>query len=333
MVRSLHRRWIWGGLLGVIVLGLGVLTAVSLDFSGLDTLPVRFLGGRKPRPPQRPTAVTSPQIERLPDGLSGRIAFQSNREGPFKTYVMDRQGLRRLTDGPGNDMKPAWSPDGRQVAFFSDRDGNDEIYVIDADGGNLRRLTFSPGSDKEPAWSPDGRRLVFASDRDGTLNLWMMKSDGSQQRRFTNYRIGQAAIPAWSPDGAWIAFTSNVRLGWRVSIIDSQGRGERVLASARGDCRPAWSPDGRSIAFVSLRGDGKGDIWTVGPDGGNLRQVTTDAAVYDYHPAWSPDGRRLVFAAGPDKQHYKLFVIDADGSNRRQLTFGDSFDTFPSWTR
>lgn len=278
--------------------------------------------------------VASPLVERLPDGLSGRIAFQSNRAGAFfKIYVMDNRGVRRLTDGPGNDMKPAWSPDGRQIAFFSDRDGNNEIYVVDADGKNLRRLTFDPGDDKEPAWSPDGRRIVFASDRDGPLNLWMMNSDGSQQRRFTDYRLGKAAIPAWSPDGRWIAFTSSMRLGWRVSIIDSEGRQERVLANERGDCRPAWSPDGHTIAFVSLRSDGKGDIWLMGADGGDLRRVTTDPALYEYHPAWSPDARRLVFAAGADKSDYKLFVIDADGANRQQLTFGGSFDTHPTWIR
>jgi len=124
-----------------------------------------------------------------------------------------------------------------------------------------------------------------------------------------------------------------VNLGWRVSIIDSEGRNERVLASERGDCRPAWSPDSRSVAFVSVRSDGKGDIWTVGPEGEKLRRVTTDATVYDYHPAWSPDGRQIVFASGPDKKHYKLFVMDADGSNRRQLTVGDSFDTHPTWIR
>jgi len=271
--------------------------------------------------------------ERLPDGLSGRIAFQSNRDGALKIYVLDRAGIRRVTDGPGNDMKPAWSPDGRRLTFFSDRDGNEEIYVVDADGRNLRRLTFSPEHDREPAWSPDGRRIVFTSHRDGTVNLWMMRSDGSEQRRFTNYRIGQAAIPAWSPDGRWIAFTSNMRLGWRVSLIDVEGRGERVLASENGDCRPAWSPDGRSVAFVSVRSDGKGDIWAVSPDGKGLRRLTSDGTLYDYHPAWSPDGRRIVFAAGPDKQSYKLFVMDADGSNRRQLTFGTAFDTYPSWTR
>ena len=317
-----RRVWVAGGV-GAILLALAGAALVLRPLRDEDRVAVapRSAGGV-------PAAA-----ERLPDELSGRIAFQSNRGGPFRIYALDHQGVRRLTDGPGGDMKPAWSPDGRRIAFYSDRDGNEEIYVADADGRNQRRLTFSPGNDSEPSWSPDGSRIVFTSERDGTLNLWMMRSDGSDQRRFTDYRLGKAAIPAWSPDGRWIAFTSNMRLGWRVSIIDVEGRQERVLANANGDCRPAWSPDGRSIAFVSMRSDGKGDIWVMDPDGGNPRRVTTDPTLYDYHPAWSPDGRRIVFAAGPDKQRYKLFVIDADGANRRQLTFGSAFDTYPSWTR
>lgn len=321
-MRPRRRAWLWGGL-GVALLGLGVAAAI------LNPVPQKE---RSSLP--RSTEAGLAQSERLPDGLIGRIAFQSNRGGGrAKIHVLDRQGIRRITDGPGNDMKPAWSPDGTRIAFYSDRDGNTEIYVVDADGANLRRLTTSPGHDENPAWSPDGRRIAFDSDRGGTLNLWVMNSDGSGQRQLTSYRVGKAAIPAWSPDGRWIAFTSNALLGWRVSLIDSQGQQERVLASENGDCRPAWSPDGRSIVFVSVRSDGKGDIWAVDPEGRNLRRLTTDPTLYDYHPAWSPDGQRIVFAAGPDKQSYKLFVMDADGSSRRQLTFGTTFDTYPSWTR
>jgi TolB protein len=116
-------------------------------------------------------------------------------------------------------------------------------------------------------------------------------------------------------------------------VIDSEGRNERVVASERGDCRPAWAPDGRSIAFVSVRADGKGDVFVLADDGAGPRRVTTDDQLYDYHPAWSPDGSRLAIASGPSKRRYKLFLIDADGRNRRQLTFGDSLDTHPAWTR
>ncbi len=312
--------WMVGGLVAVI--GLGVATAVLLDFAR-DDKPAAVAG----------RAASASVSDRLPPDLAGRIVFQSNRDGASRIYVLDRQGVRRVTAGPGNDMKPVWSPDGHRIAFFSDRDGNTEIYTVDADGTNRRRLTTSPGHDENPAWSPDGRRIVFDSDRDATVNLWTMDADGANPRRLTNYRVGKAVIPAWSPDGRWIAFTSNMRLGWRVSVIDVEGRNERVLASERGDCRPAWSPDGRTVAFVSVRGDGKGGIWVVGLDGRDPRRVTTDADLYDYNPAWSPDGRRIVFAAGPEKERYKLFVIDADGANRRQLTFGDAFDTFPSWTK
>lgn len=282
----------------------------------------------------RPASALANGSERLPRDLSGRIAFQSDRTGRAKIFVLDHDGVRQVTHGPGDDMNPKWSPDGERIAFYSNRDGNEEIYVVDADGSDLRRLTSHPADDRNPAWSPDGLLLAFDSQRPGNPTLWVMTRDGDKPRRVIETRGRWEAIPAWSPDGAWLAFsTRRVGASWRVAGMRPDGTGFRVVASADGDCRPDFSPDGASVAFVSTRADGMGDIWTVPFAGGEPRRVTTTGELYDYHPNWSPDGRHIAFAAGPDKEQYDLFVIAADGSDRRQLTFGDAHDAHPSWSR
>jgi TolB protein len=87
----------------------------------------------------------------------------------------DGSDVRRLTSGPGMDMRPAWSPDGKRLAFTSNRDGNYEIYLVNADGSGLRRLTHNPERDDYPAWHPDGRHLAVVSERAGRFDLYLVE--------------------------------------------------------------------------------------------------------------------------------------------------------------
>jgi Tol biopolymer transport system component len=152
---------------------------------------VRTDGSGAGRFPSIPTtAVWSP------DGR--RIAFVAKpdwcRTGPrpcygshTDIYVMnsDGSGKRKLTHNARYNAEPAWSPDGRKIAFRSTQNGNRDIYVMNADGSGKRNLTRNPARDGSPSWSPDGRRIAFLSDRDGRLEAHVMNADGSGQRSLT----------------------------------------------------------------------------------------------------------------------------------------------------
>jgi TolB protein len=156
-----------------------------------------------------------------PDGK--HIAFVSTRDGQQELYVADLvfpvpaggegkgegvKNIKRLTSEVAADNNPSWSPDGKQLAFASHRNGNWEIYVMNADGSKVRRLTSNPAMDYWPAWSPDGKRIAFTSNRDGNYEIYVMNADGTDQRNLTQHP-GQDNHATWSPDGKRVAWVSN----------------------------------------------------------------------------------------------------------------------------
>ena len=210
-----------------------------------------------------------------------QIAFVSKRDGNYEIYVMGTDGgnPRRLTNNPSDDWSPSWSPDGKRIAFVSDRDGHvhpirgrvaAEIYVMDADGGNQQRLTNNPSDDWSPSWSPDGKRIVFESDRDNDRNhnieIYVMDADGGNLQRLTN-NLTEDEDPAWSPDGERIAFSArreghvvhNLDITYEIYVMDTDGGNQQRLTENRNnDWHPVWSPDGKRIAFAADRkGDGE----------------------------------------------------------------------------
>ena len=253
-------------------------------------------------------------------------------------YTLDVQGLSggsdvviirdfatRLTHHFGFDSSPSWSPDGQRITFTSDRDGNDEIYVMAADGSNPTRLTQNDGFDGMPAWSPDGQRIAFTSDRDGNFEIYVMAADGSNPTRLTQNGDDDFGT-AWSPDGQRIAFGSN----GEIYVMAADGSNPTRLTQNDGyNFSPAWSPDGQRIAFASDR-DGNFEIYVMAADGSNPTRLTQDSN-RDSSPAWSPDGQRIAFVSWRDGNS-GIYVMAADGSNPTRLTQDNGDDYTPAWS-
>jgi len=247
------------------------------------------------------------------------------------------------------DSNPAWAPDGTRIAFQRDVEGEaNQIYVVDADGGDAKKLTTENLDNQDPAWSPDGKRIVFV----GADELHLVRSDGSDAMRLGS--VFGVCCPAWSPDGKHIAFQLSRARGGDLYVMRVDGSGLRRLTRSAGfEASPAWSPDGKTIAYDGpsggiylIRSDGTGArrLTSIGrepawaPDGNSLVASSTQGlsggglSVIDVrgkllaslvpdviasNPAWSPDGREIVFDGGGSGV---LYIVNADGSSLHQLT-------------
>ena len=182
---------------------------------------------------------------------------------------------------------PSAAPPLGTIAFVSARDGNQEIYVMNADGSGVSRLTNTPATDIDPAWSPDGRRIAFASDGDGThriYDIYVMNADGSGVTRLTNDPV-TAWGPAWSPDGTKIAFESYRDGNGEIYVMNPDGSAVTNLThDPADDAWPAWSPDGAKIAFARENESYKDEIYVMSPDGSGVTRLSDSGR----EPAWKP---------------------------------------------
>ena len=227
------------------------------------------------------------------------------------------------------DADPAVSPDGRRIAFVSERDGDADVYVADAASGEVVRVTRNRRSDRHPAWAPGGRRLVWESGPPGEADLFVARADGGGARRFVGGR-GDDAEPTWSPDGSTIAFSSNRggrRQLWAVPVA---GGVPEQIAEIPGRARaPAWSPRGDRIAFVVESG-GDSDIWVLHPARESRRKLTRGAG-RDARPDWSPHGSHIAFARTTAGRR-SIWVVGADGTPRGRPLVGTEGLADPDWS-
>jgi TolB protein len=303
----------------------------------------------------------------------GRLAEPGDPSGAFEK-VMERKIRRRIArklqvtalvvvvvaGTVGGTFGLAWVFRGRparerpgtslpgtgKIAFASDRDGNNDIYVMDPDGTALTRLTNNPADDHAPAWAPDGARIAFVSDRDGNQEIYLMNADGSAVQRLTDLP-GIADSPAWSPDGTQIAFTDNSAVdgnpddtSYRLYVMNGDGSAiARLTDSGVGYwSRPTWSADGANIAFVGFGGVSQPScpptqgcphvigtgIFTITSEGGASSRVS--GGLFDRDPAWSPDGSMIAFSRGGD-----IYVMNVDGGGLDQLT-STADNNSPFWS-
>lgn len=281
-------------------------------------------------------------------GLTGvartKLAFASDRDGVRaantvenrsikEIYIGDYDGenQRRVTVNRSLAINPAWSADGRAIAYTSYRRGFPDIYISYIYQGQMEQPT--KGTDRVhnflPAFSPNGQKLAFMTNRDGNMEIYTVNKDGSGLRRVTQHP-GNDTSPTWSPAGNQIAFTSDRTGAPQIYVIDADGLGQprRITSESWAD-RATWSPIFNEIAYAGRTGPGF-DIKIVDITSGQIR-VITDGIGSNESPAWAPNGRHLAFASSR-KGRSHIFTIARDGNDLRQLT-RDGNNVQPSWSR
>ncbi len=285
----------------------------------------------------------SPTVSKITFNLACLLALMVISKAPAQTaeQTPDCDKLAPMSRGA------TWSPDGNQIVFDSNRDGLQEIYIMNVDGSNVRRLTHTQTVKYLPSISPDGKRIVFMSYSDKEEAIYVMNIDGSGLQNVTNDK-SRNGDPAWSHDSRQIVFHSDRDEDKsEIYVMDRDGSHvKRLTHNKNTDYVPRWSPDGSLISFNTTR-DGNREIYVMNPDGSNQRNVTRDPLSNMVHN-WAPDSKHIIFYAfalrSSDLAEYgiskdkrmelvrktaEIYVIDLDGKNRVQLTNNFFWDQGP----
>ncbi len=259
-----------------------------------------------------------------------QIVFQAYDDGDADIYVMDDQviSVRNLTQNTFTDVNPAWSPDGQQIVFISNRDDTEEdiyfdyaIYTMDIEGQNVQQLVDNVNYEVAPSWSPDGAFIAYVASEGDDLRcvLNIMKPDGRERRALFSTESCRSFAAHWSPDSTRLLLESDGQI-YSVRLADAS-----VLQLTLGEgihYAPVWSPDGSKIAYVveADRVDNvpRYQIFIMNADGNGVRQVTS-AALSSVGPRFTADGAALVYGAG-DEQQTELYLQSLDESQPTPLT-------------
>ena len=216
---------------------------------------------------------------------------RSDETNVWKKALADSAAAAPVVTSTRHETDPALSPDGRRLAFVSDRTGRDQLWTADTSGAHPTRLTnFEGHATTSPRWSPEGRRIVFDTRQKGSADIYVVGANGGRPRRLTS-STSNDKVPRWSRDGAWIYFASNRSGHWQVWKISADGTGQAVQVTTEGGFAAQEGPDGRSLYYTKRNAPG---LWRRPLAGGNETRITSGPAPQD-RAGWAVRGDSLYY--------------------------------------
>lgn len=265
------------------------------------------------------------------EGICGsKIAFISADKGNKEIYTCDFDGtsIRQLTRQKSINLSPAWSSDGRWIAYTSYANGKPDLFikhVTEKRGAQIKKK----GTSISPGWVPGRFELAASLSYKGDPEIYLLTGQGKVIKKLTNSR-GIDVSPSFSPDGRKMAFVSKRAGSPQIYIQDlASGKAERLTFEGRNNTQPSWSPKGDMIAYCGMK-KGENNIYVIGVDGGGLIQLTYNSGDNE-SPSWSPDGSLIVFSStreGPSR----IYVMTGFGTDQRRLLTLPGKQSEPTWS-
>jgi len=250
-----------------------------------------------------------------PGFFGSKLVFTVKGRSASAIHAMDFDGAReyQVSNNSSQNILPAWSPSGGQIAYTSFMRNNPDLYVAAAGGGRPRKLSGQRGMNTGAAWSPDGSKIALTLSKDGNPEIYVISAtDGSVIKRITNDKAIDTS-PAWSPDGSQLAFVSDRNGGPQIFVVSSSGGPARQVSfNGSYNTTPTWSPrSGSHVIAYTTRDGGTYDIVTLDLDSKATTRVTQNEGSNE-EPAFSPNGRAIAFA----RAGQGVFIANADGTGK-----------------
>jgi hypothetical protein len=267
--------------------------------------------------------------------FGGIILFVSSRDGNPEVYSLDDVGhLSRMTNNSAVDFQPVWAPNMQRFAFTSNRDGQNEIYLMNADGTGLINLTSNPADDQYPTWSIDGNWIAFSSNRDGNYEIYLLNVSTYEVQNLTNNPANDTQ-PDWvnsttfDPLGESILFTSDRDGNQEIYRMKTDGNDQINLSNNPANDQTAkGSPDGALVVFTTNR-DGNQEIYSMRIDGKGATNLTNNPA-NDFGPCWAPNQSWVAFTSERDG-NYEVYITKSGNPEIYNLTNNPNPDQVSDW--